>query len=80
MKLSSTASGRLLRCGPLLMVMALMVGGCTGMEPYEARDEREEGPKQGLFSGSNGEFVIVGSQGKPDSDKQKEKKAETTSR
>jgi hypothetical protein len=60
--------------------MALMVSGCAGMEPYEARDEREEGPKQGLFSGSNGEFVIVGSKSKPDSDKQKDKKAETTSR
>jgi hypothetical protein len=78
MKLSCSAPGRLLRCGPLLM--ALMVSGCAGMEPYEARDEREEGPKQGLFSGSNGEFVVVGSQGKPDSDKQKKKKAGITNR
>jgi hypothetical protein len=28
------------------------------MEPYEPRDHREEGPKQGLFSGEEGEFVI----------------------
>jgi hypothetical protein len=38
--------------------MALLLNGCTGMEPYEPRDHREEGPEQGLFSGEAGEFVI----------------------
>ena len=78
MSLSRTPARRGLQCGSLLI--ALLVSGCAGMEPYEARDEREEGPKQGLFSGSDGEFVIVRSGSKPKPDKQKEKKAETTSR
>ena len=35
-----------------------MVVGCAGIEPYEPRDNREEGPEKGLFTGSGGEFVI----------------------
>jgi hypothetical protein len=42
-----------------LLLMALMIIGCAGMEPYEPRDEREEGPEHGLFSGEAGEFVII---------------------
>ena len=37
---------------------ALLVSGCAGIEPYEPRNDREEGPKKGLFTGSEGEFVI----------------------
>jgi hypothetical protein len=36
----------------------LLIGGCSGLEPYEPRDDREEGPKKGLISGDTGEFVI----------------------
>ena len=71
MSLSRTSARRVLRCGPLLV--ALMVTGCAGMEPYEARDEREEGPKQGLFSGSDGEFVLIRSEGNPNPDKEGKK-------
>jgi len=42
--------------GPLLV--ALLVAGCAGIKPYEPRDNREEGPEKGLFTGSEGEFVI----------------------
>jgi len=56
-----TPARRVLRYG--LLLVASMVTGCAGMEPYEARDEREKGPKQGLFSGSDGEFVLIGSEG-----------------
>jgi len=42
--------------GPLLV--ALLVTGCAGIEPYEPRDNREEGPEKGLLTGSAGEFVI----------------------
>ena len=42
--------------GPLLV--ALLVAGCAGIKPYEPRDNREEGPEKGLFTGSAGEFVI----------------------
>ena len=42
--------------GPLLV--ALLVTGCVGIQPYEPRDNREEGMEKGLFTGSEGEFVI----------------------
>ena len=41
-----------------LLLVALLVNGCAGIEPYEPRDDREEGPKKGLFTGSEGEWVI----------------------
>ena len=40
------------------LLVALLVTGCAGIEPYEPRDNREEGPQKGLFTGSEGEFVI----------------------
>ena len=43
--------------GTVLTVSAIF-SGCTGMSPYEPRNNREEGPEKGLFSGSQGEFVI----------------------
>jgi len=42
--------------GPLLV--ALLVTGCAGIKPYEPRNNREEGMEKGLFTGSEGEFVI----------------------
>lgn len=42
----------------LLMVALLVIIGCAGIEPYEPRNNREEGPEKGLFTGSAGEFVI----------------------
>ena len=42
----------------LLLVVFLGVCGCAGIKPYEPRDYREEGPEKGLFTGSEGEFVI----------------------
>jgi len=40
------------------LTAVLVVSGCAGMEPYEPRDERREGPRKGLISGEAGEFVI----------------------
>ena len=57
MEISTTPRRTALRMGPLLL--ALLVGGCAGFEPYEPRDEREEGPQTGLISGEAGEFVIL---------------------
>ena len=54
-----------------------MVAGCTGMKPYVPRNDREEGPKQGLLSGPEGEFVIFRRAGKPGTGKE-EKKAKVT--
>ena len=41
-----------------LLLLALLVNGCAGIEPFEPRNNREEGPQKGLFTGSDGEFVI----------------------
>jgi len=41
-----------------LLVAVAIVAGCSGMTPVELRNNREEGPEQGLFSGTQGEFVI----------------------
>ena len=43
----------------VLLVASLLVTGCAGIEPYEPRNHREEGPQKGLFTGSKGEFVIL---------------------
>ncbi len=51
-----TLGRKSLLIGPLLS--ALLVVGCSGIKPYEPRDDREEGPEKGLFTGSQGEWVI----------------------
>ena len=38
----------------------LVIAGCAGIETYESRNNREEGPEKGLFTGSQGEWVILG--------------------
>ena len=45
------------RAGTAMLLALLAVAGC-GMEPYEPRNAREEGPEKGLFTESEGEFVI----------------------
>ncbi len=56
MGISKTLRRIALWIGPLLV--ALLIAGCAGIKPYEPRDDREEGPQKGLFTGSEGEFVI----------------------
>lgn len=41
-----------------LLAALLLIGGCAGIQPYSPPNHREEGPQKGLFSGSEGEFVI----------------------
>ena len=54
-------------CGSAaLLVAGLIISGCAGIKPYEPRDNREEGPAKGLFTGPAGEFVILR---KPDESK-----------
>ena len=43
----------------VIMLSSILLAGCAGMKPYEPRNNREEGPENGLFSGSQGEFVIL---------------------
>ena len=47
--------GRLI---PWLLAL-LIFYGCSGIEPFELTSAREEGPEKGLFSGADGEFVIL---------------------
>ena len=54
---SGTLGRAVLRFGGLLIAMLLTA--CAGLKPFEPRNDRVEGPEQGLFSGEAGEFVIV---------------------
>ena len=47
------------------LVLALLAATACGMEPYEPRNNREEGPKSGLLTGEQGEFVIFRLRSKP---------------
>ena len=67
---------KLLLIGPLLV--ALLVAGCAGIEPYEPRDYREEGPGRGLFTGSEGEFVIFRKAEEPETDSEVSKQTDET--
>jgi hypothetical protein len=62
--------------GPLLV--ALLVTGCAGIKPYEPRDHREEGPEKGLFTGSEGEFVIYRKTDEPETDSEAKKISDET--
>ena len=42
----------------LFLLAIIFLAGCSGVKPYEPRNNREEGPENGLFSGPGGEFVI----------------------
>ena len=46
------------RLTPWLLAL-LIFSGCSGIEPLEITNTREEGPERGLFSGADGEFVIL---------------------
>lgn len=46
------------KAGTAVLLALLAVAGCAGIEPYEPRNAREEGPEKGLFTESEGEFVI----------------------
>ncbi len=44
----------------MALMAVISVSGCSGITPDGSlRNDREEGPVQGLFSGPDGEFVIV---------------------
>jgi hypothetical protein len=42
-----------------LFLAVWFITGCTGFKPYEPRDNREEVLEKGIFTGSEGEFVIL---------------------
>ena len=43
-----------------MVLIVVVMAGCAGIKPYEPRNNREEGPQKGLFTGSQGEWVILG--------------------
>jgi hypothetical protein len=51
---------RKIRWTAVLVLIVVVMAGCAEIEPYEPRNNREEGPQKGLFTGSQGEWVILG--------------------
>ncbi len=43
----------------LYLLLLLSLSGCSGIKPYAPVNHREEGPESGLFSGTEGAFVIL---------------------
>ena len=76
MGISRTLRRKALWIGPLLVV--LLVAGCAGIKPYEPRDHREEGPEKGLFTGSEGEFIIFRKADEPESGSEAGKESDET--
>ena len=56
----------------------IAVAGCAGITPYEQRDNREEGPEKGLFTGSAGEFVIFRKADEPETGSEAGRKLDKT--
>ena len=61
-----------------LLVASLLIGGCGAIKPYEPRNNREEGPEKGLFTGSQGEFVIYRKAEEPKKESEDNKSPGTT--
>ena len=76
MGISITLRRRALWIG--LLLVALLVAGCAGIKPYEPRDYREEGMEKGLFTGSEGEFVIYRKADEPETGSEAAKKPDET--
>jgi len=53
--------------GAALLLVLLAAAGCAGIEPYKPHNNREEGPTKGVFTGSDGEFVIFRLEDEPES-------------
>jgi hypothetical protein len=63
-----------------LLLVTFLVAGCSGIEPYEPRDNREEGPEKGVFTGSEGEFVILKKTDQPDTESKTSEKSDETAK
>ena len=51
-------SGGWVSLAAAVLLLCLLVTGCSSIKPYQPRNHREEGPERGIFTGSKGEFVI----------------------
>ena len=61
-----------------MLLALLVIFGCAGIEPYEPRNNREEGPEKGLFTGSEGEFVIFRKADEPETGSEAGKRLDET--
>jgi hypothetical protein len=59
---------RKIRWTAILLLTVVVMAGCAGIQPYEPRNNREEGPQKGLFTGAQGEWVILRAQETQQSD------------
>jgi hypothetical protein len=62
-----------------LVLVVLLTAGCAGIEPYEPRNNREEGLEKGLFTGSEGEWVIFRKTDKPEIDSEADRNSDEMS-
>ena len=42
----------------VVLTTTLLVSGCSGIQPYEPPDYKENPPVSGLLTGTDGEFVV----------------------
>lgn len=68
-------SGGWVSVAAAVLLLCLLVTGCSSITPYQPRNNREEGPERGIFTGSKGEFVILA----PDEPAKEEGHAKKTS-
>ena len=61
-------SSRKIRWTVVLLLIMVVMAGCAGIQPYAPRNNREEGPQKGLFTGAQGEWVILRAQETQQSD------------
>jgi len=61
-----------------LLAALLVIVGCAEIQPYNPPNHREEGPPKGVFTGSQGEWVIVGPKTPPAGTKEKKTEAQET--
>jgi len=59
MKLSLTHMRKAVFIEVVLLAALLVIAGCSEIQPYSPPDHREEGPAKGLFTGSQGAWVIT---------------------
>ena len=59
-----------------MLVALLVIFGCFGIKPYEPPNNREEGQEKGLFTGSEGEFVIFRKADEPETGSEASKKSD----
>jgi hypothetical protein len=59
MKLSLTHLRKSISAEVLLLAALLVIAGCSEIKPYNPPNHREEGPGKGLFTGSQGAWVIT---------------------